>query len=56
VFDLVHTFRQGFARGANQFLRDESSLEQIKGMGPHKVKMYGEALLSAVRGANGASD
>ena len=36
--------------------RDESSLEQIKGMGPHKVKMYGEALLSAVRGANGASD
>jgi ATP-dependent DNA helicase RecQ len=24
-------------------------LEQIKGMGPHKVRMYGDALLSAVR-------
>ena len=24
-------------------------LEQIKGMGPHKVRMYGEALLQAVR-------
>ena len=24
-------------------------LEQIKGMGPHKVKMYGDALLQAVR-------
>jgi ATP-dependent DNA helicase RecQ len=25
-------------------------LEQIKGMGPHKVRMYGDALLQAVRG------
>jgi ATP-dependent DNA helicase RecQ len=25
-------------------------LEQIKGMGPHKVKMYGDVLLQAVRG------
>jgi ATP-dependent DNA helicase RecQ len=29
---------------------DAASLEQIKGMGPHKVKLYGEALLSAIRG------
>jgi ATP-dependent DNA helicase RecQ len=34
--------------------RDESALEQIKGMGPHQVKMYGEALLTAVRGGNGS--
>jgi ATP-dependent DNA helicase RecQ len=24
-------------------------LEQIKGMGPHKVRMYGDALLQAIR-------
>jgi ATP-dependent DNA helicase RecQ len=30
---------------------DQQSLQQIKGMGPHKVKLYGEALLSALRGA-----
>ena len=30
--------------------RDDAALEQIKGMGPHKVKLYGEALLGAVRG------
>lgn len=29
---------------------DAESLEQVKGMGPHKVKLYGEALLEAVRG------
>ena len=28
---------------------DAPALEQVKGMGPHKVKMYGEALLSAIR-------
>jgi superfamily II DNA helicase RecQ len=28
---------------------DADSLEQVKGMGPHKVKMYGEALLEAMR-------
>jgi ATP-dependent DNA helicase RecQ len=28
---------------------DLDSLEQVKGMGPHKVKMYGEALLDALR-------
>jgi ATP-dependent DNA helicase RecQ len=28
---------------------DLESLEQVKGMGPHKVRMYGEALLSALR-------
>jgi ATP-dependent DNA helicase RecQ len=28
---------------------DEQSLERIKGMGPHKVKMYGEALLAALQ-------
>ncbi len=32
---------------------DAAALEQIKGMGPHKVKLYGEALLSALRGSNG---
>jgi ATP-dependent DNA helicase RecQ len=32
-------------------------LEQIKGMGPHKVKQYGEAILAAVRAeAAGSSD
>jgi ATP-dependent DNA helicase RecQ len=30
---------------------DVESLERVKGMGPHKVKAYGEALLSAVRDA-----
>ncbi|HSU68805.1 MAG TPA: ATP-dependent DNA helicase RecQ [Tepidisphaeraceae bacterium] len=30
---------------------DAESLEQVKGMGPHKVKMYGEALLAALSGA-----
>lgn len=29
---------------------DAASLEQVKGMGPHKVKLYGEALLQAMRG------
>ncbi|HEV2292755.1 MAG TPA: ATP-dependent DNA helicase RecQ [Tepidisphaeraceae bacterium] len=29
--------------------RSASRLEQIKGMGPHKVKMYGDALLQALR-------
>jgi ATP-dependent DNA helicase RecQ len=29
---------------------DAESLEQVKGMGPHKVKLYGEALLDAIRG------
>jgi len=28
---------------------DPESLEQVKGMGPHKVKLYGEALLEAIR-------
>lgn len=28
---------------------DVESLEQIKGMGPYKVKMYGQAILAAVR-------
>jgi ATP-dependent DNA helicase RecQ len=28
---------------------DAESLEQVKGMGPHKVKAYGEVLLSAMR-------
>jgi ATP-dependent DNA helicase RecQ len=28
---------------------DEASLVQIKGMGPHKVRMYGQVLLSALR-------
>jgi ATP-dependent DNA helicase RecQ len=28
---------------------DAESLEQVKGMGPHKVKLYGEALLEALR-------
>ncbi|MDQ3440544.1 MAG: ATP-dependent DNA helicase [Planctomycetota bacterium] len=28
---------------------NSARLEQIKGMGPHKVKMYGDALLQAVR-------
>ena len=28
---------------------DLESLEQVKGMGPHKVRMYGEALLDAMR-------
>ena len=28
---------------------DLESLEQVKGMGPHKVRMYGEALLQAIR-------
>jgi ATP-dependent DNA helicase RecQ len=28
---------------------DLESLEQVKGMGPHKVRMYGEALLQAMR-------
>ena len=30
--------------------RDRETLEQIKGMGPHKVRMYGERLLSAIEG------
>jgi ATP-dependent DNA helicase RecQ len=29
---------------------DSEALEQVKGMGPHKVKLYGPALLDAVRG------
>ena len=29
---------------------DAEALEQLKGMGPHKVRMYGAALLEAVRG------
>ena len=28
---------------------NRADLVQIKGMGPHKVRMYGEALLSALR-------
>ena len=28
---------------------DTETLEQVKGMGPHKVKLYGEALLEALR-------
>jgi ATP-dependent DNA helicase RecQ len=28
---------------------DAAALEQVKGMGPHKVKMYGQALLEAIR-------
>jgi len=32
---------------------DAESLEQVKGMGPHKVKLYGEALLDAVRDEGG---
>ena len=28
---------------------DLESLEQVKGMGPHKIKMYGEALLAAIK-------
>jgi ATP-dependent DNA helicase RecQ len=28
---------------------DLESLEQVKGMGPHKVRMYGEALLEAMK-------
>ena len=31
-------------------------LEQIKGMGPHKVRMYGDALLQAVRDEPGVAD
>jgi len=31
-------------------------LEQIKGMGPHKVRMYGDALLQAVRDDEAVSD
>ena len=34
---------------------DARALEQVKGMGPHKVKMYGEALLEAMREAGGGS-
>ncbi len=30
------------------------SLEQIKGMGPMKIKMYGEKLLAAVKGTDSA--
>jgi ATP-dependent DNA helicase RecQ len=30
---------------------DLQALEQIKGMGPHKVKMYGERLLEAIKSA-----
>ena len=30
---------------------DPDALEQIKGMGPHKVKLYGSGLLEAVAGA-----
>ena len=29
--------------------RDPETLEQIKGMGPHKVRMYGEQFLKAVQ-------
>ena len=29
---------------------DLDALEQVKGMGPHKVKLYGQALLGALRG------
>ena len=32
-----------------------ASLEQIKGMGPYKAKMYGDVLLGAIRG-EAASD
>jgi len=28
---------------------DPDALEQVKGMGPHKVKMYGPALLEALQ-------
>jgi ATP-dependent DNA helicase RecQ len=35
---------------AKQAPDNAARLEQIKGMGPHKVKMYGDALLQAVRG------
>ncbi len=30
---------------------DAAGLERIKGMGPHKVRMYGEAFLKALKGA-----
>jgi superfamily II DNA helicase RecQ len=30
---------------------DPQGLERIKGMGPYKVRMYGETLLAALRGA-----
>jgi ATP-dependent DNA helicase RecQ len=29
--------------------RDAETLEQIKGMGPHKVRMYGEKFLGAIQ-------
>jgi len=35
---------------------DVSALEQVKGMGPHKVKMYGQAFLNAVREGFGEVD
>ncbi len=35
---------------------NSARLEQIKGMGPHKVKMYGDALLQAVRDEPVAED
>ena len=31
------------------FPTDPTALEQVKGMGPHKVKMYGSALLEALQ-------
>jgi ATP-dependent DNA helicase RecQ len=31
---------------------DVSGLEQVKGMGPYKVKMYGQAFLEALKGGN----
>jgi ATP-dependent DNA helicase RecQ len=34
---------------ANLAPNDAQSLEQVKGMGPHKVKLYGEALLAAIQ-------
>jgi len=30
---------------------DAASLEQVKGMGPYKVKTYGQAFLEALQGA-----
>jgi ATP-dependent DNA helicase RecQ len=33
---------------------DPQGLERIKGMGPYKVRMYGETLLAALRGDGGA--
>ena len=38
---------------ADQAPGDVEALEQVKGMGPHKIKMYGRAFLQALREGGG---